>query len=96
MENHNISVQSKPETDWPGMTLEELRYQRALTIARIEIAKELIMIQGNQLYQGKVAGPTHRRGVFGRMLSTLSVVDYAMLAFKFSRRLASVYRSFKK
>lgn len=81
MDNHSISLQRKPETEWPGMTLDELRYQRALTLARIEIAKELIMIQGNQLYHGKIAGPSQRRGVLGRMLSTLSIVDYAMLAF---------------
>ena len=96
MENHSISIPRKPETEWPGMTLEELRYQRALTLARIEITKELLMIQGNQMYHGKMSGAAQRRGVLGRMLSTLSIVDYAMLAFKFSRRLASVYRSFKK
>lgn len=82
-----------PETEWSGYTLEELRYQRALTTARIEISRELLMLQATQLYKGKMLPHPGRGGIFSRMLSTLSIFDYAILAIRIGHKLTSAFRS---
>lgn len=84
-----------PETEWDGYTLEELRYQRALTTARIAISRELLMIQASQLYKGKLPPQPGRSGIFSRMLSSLSIFDYVILAMRIGHKLTRAFRIFR-
>lgn len=81
-----------PEAEWSGYTLEELRYQRALMTARIEISKELLMMQASQLYKGKLSPQPGKSGILGRMLSALNVFDYAILAIRIGQKLTRAFR----
>ncbi len=85
-----------PETEWSGYTLDELRYQRALTTARIEISKELLMMQASQLYKGKLPPRPGKSSMLGRMLSALSMFDYAILAIRVGQKLTGMFRSFRR
>ena len=85
-----------PETEWSGYTLDELRYQRALTTARIEISKELLMMQATQLYKGKLPPHPNKSGMFSRMFSALNMFDYAILAIRIGHKLTGMFRSFKR
>lgn len=68
---------------WDGYTLDELRYMRAYTAARIEINKDRIVRNVSALK----SGPTGKtEGLLGRMFSTLSYIDIAMLTYKIGSR----------
>lgn len=86
-----------PPASWKGYSLDELRYQRALNMARIEIAKHMIATQGTTLYENtfKMSGG-NRGGIVGKLMSTLSVMDYSVIAFRLGSKLFSLYRSFRK
>ncbi|MCM1110896.1 MAG: hypothetical protein NC336_06810 [Clostridium sp.] len=78
------------EPNWQGYTLDELRYQRALTAARLEIQKERLMNQ-TQTLRGTF-GALQPKGVVGKMLRSLDVIDYGILAFRTVSRITSLLR----
>lgn len=86
------SVKKAPHhhDNWQGYTIDELRYQRALTSARLEIQKEKLSNQF-QTIRGTF-GMVEGKGIMGKMLSSLNYVDYAVLAFQTVRRLSALFR----
>ncbi len=67
----------KPE--WNGYTLEELRYMRAYTAARIEINRDRL----RRNFSGfKSVGPKSSTGLLGKVLGTLSYLDIALVTFR--------------
>ncbi|MDE6177011.1 MAG: hypothetical protein K2F71_05650 [Paramuribaculum sp.] len=76
--------------EWRGYTIDELRYQRALTSARLEIQKERLLNQVNTI-RGSF-GMLEGRGIMGKMLRSLNYIDYAVLAFQAFRRLRGFSR----
>lgn len=80
--------------EWQGYTIDELRYQRALTSARLEIQKERLLnqyaaIRGN-------FGSLKPTGIYGKIFNSLSFIDYGVLAFRTIRRVTGIIRSFRR
>lgn len=78
------------EDGWKGYTLDELRYQRAVALARIEMEREKMAVKAYDLRQNMpVVG---RSGLMGKIMGSLSYVDYIVLAFKLTRSLSRIFR----
>lgn len=82
---------SKPEVEWEGLTLDEIRYARALTQARIDICQEMISARANAIYQGRSAG-TGGKTMVGRMLGALNWIDYGLIAMRLGTKLSGIFR----
>lgn len=80
-----------PHKEWRGYDIDEIRYQRAYTTARIEIEKERMLHNAQTLYSGGV-NPRATGGLVGKMLGCLTYVDYAVLAFKLGKRIYAITR----
>lgn len=87
--NKTKSPHDNPE--WNGYTIDELRYQRALTTARLDIQKERLLNQVNAV-KGSF-GMLEGRGIVGKMLRSLNYIDYAVLAFQAVGRIRSLIGS---
>lgn len=81
----------RPECEWDGLTLDEIRYSRALTQTRIEISREILAARAKSIYRGRASG-TGAHSMFGRMLSALSWFDYGLMALKVTSRLIGIMR----
>lgn len=80
--------------DWSGYTIDELRYQRAINSARLEIQKERLLNQVATI-RGTF-GTVEGKGIFGKMIRSLNYFDYAVLAFQTVRRMRSLLGSRRK
>ena len=77
----------KENSQWRGYTLDEIRFQRMLTIMRIEIRRQDMIKQVEPYTSGnRIAGT-----LFGRIAGALNFMDYAMLAITVGRRLYSIF-----
>lgn len=85
----------KPEAEWDGLTLDELRYARALTRARIEISKEMLAARTDALLKGRTPG-TDSKTMFGRMVGALNWLDYGLIALRVGSKLSGIFRRKKK
>lgn len=82
-------TQPKPpphnDKDFQGYTLEELRYMRAFTAARMEINRDHFrQTTQSMLHSVKAWAPT---GLVGSILGKMSYFDMGMLAYKGVSRL---------
>lgn len=77
--------------DWKGYGIDDLRYQRALAMARLTIEKERLAVASRRIYSGQ--GLPGTSGMIGKILGGLNYVDYAVLAFKLGRRVYSMFHS---
>lgn len=66
-----------------GMDIDEIRYQRALSLARYEMAKYHLVESVNSVTDKFTKPP----GIVGKLIGSLNYMDYAMLAFKFGSKL---------
>lgn len=78
------------DIDWKGYTLDELRYQRAYTLARLEIEKERISSGFKHLYSSTPGNMGS--GIMKKMIGGLNYVDYALIAFKLGKRIYKMFR----
>lgn len=76
-------AEHRKDPNWKGYTLEELMYQRAYTAARIEIQKQRLVTNYNELSNAhsSVSGFSLVR----RLTSGFSYFDIAVYAFKIGR-----------
>ncbi|MBD5371215.1 MAG: hypothetical protein HDR80_08750 [Bacteroides sp.] len=81
-----------------GLTIREIRYQRALVTMQKEFCKEKITISLDRVkrsspfskdYDGGADNKSRASGIIGKLLSGLNYVDYAMAGY-------SVYNTGKK
>ena len=86
-----ILPHEKPE--WKGYTLEELRYMRAYTAARLEINRDRLQ---RNLVTLKNAGPVSKSGIFGKILGTLSYLDIALVTFRIGSKALRAMRLLKR
>lgn len=79
------------EPEFKGYGFDELRYRRAYTLAKYEIAKTQ-MNESIQSARTKVpfAG---RSGILARMLGSLNYLDYALMAFKVVNKIIKFRKS---
>ena len=69
----------RPEMEWEGLTLDEIRYARALTETRILISREIFAAHLHDTISGKALGH-NARTMMGRMLGALSWLDIGLIA----------------
>lgn len=85
----------KPECEWEGLTLDEIRYARALTETRVMISKEILAARTRNVMSGEAIN-TNARTMMGRMLGALSWLDYGLIALRVGSRLTAMFRHSKK
>ena len=81
----NYDVTMEEVKPWRGYTLEEIRYQRVLTLARIEMEKVKLM----NAYQTAIHGDRAHKtptGILGRMFGALNYFDYGLIAYRLGRQ----------
>ncbi len=70
---------------WKGYTLDEIRYQRVLTLARIEMEKvKLVSAYETALHGDKLQKTT--TSIVGRMFGVLNYFDYGLIAYRLGRQ----------
>lgn len=87
----NLQAHKRDDIQWNGYDMEELRYQRAYTLAKLEIQKEKLTGGFRQIYDSSAG--IMGNGIMKKMISGLSYFDYAILAFRLGKR---VYKMFRK
>ncbi len=80
--------------EWGGYTLEELRFQRAVNTARLEIQKERLIAYFRGVQSS--AGLANTSGWFGRIFNSFSYFEYGIMAFRLVRRAFSTFKKFRK
>ena len=81
---------NKPEVEWDGLTLDEIRYARALTSARIDISREMLAARTNAIMAGRSQG-TEGRTMLGRMLGALNWIDYGLIAIRLGSKISTLF-----
>ncbi len=81
---------------WRGYTLEELRFQRAYTIARIEIEKNRLRSYAAASMQGNIIPKGTGGSLLLKLFSAFNYIDYAVLAYKLGKTIFSVTRMFRR
>lgn len=75
---------------WRGYTLDELRFQRVLSMTRLELQKESLAQQIDNLRNGRSTdGST---GWMTRLLGAFNYIDYAVFALTLGRKIMRVFR----
>lgn len=81
--------------DWKGYTIDELRYMRAYTAARIEINRDRIVQRASAMKNGNFA-LTGRSGIVSKVVSSFGYLDMALIAWKVGRGIFNTVRIFKR
>lgn len=80
--------------EWKGYTLEEIRYARAYTAARMELNRERLATRAKDVHKNGLK-PGMSKGVIGKMLGAFSYIDIALLAWRAGRKVFKVTRAIK-
>lgn len=94
MKASNYSIK-KPETEWGGLTLDEIRYARALTQTRIMISREIVGAHMRATLNGGAMNSAGR-SLMGRMLAGLNWLDYGLIALRVGSKLRGMFKKNKK
>ena len=81
--------------DWKGYNLEQLRYQRALNMARREIATQQINPLGKELSNGTILTANHQ-SLLTKIISSLNYLDYGVMAWNIFSRMRRITGKFNK
>ena len=81
------------DSEWQGMTLDELRRRRAAAMVRLEVCKAKLAMRYESM-----SGEVQRNGVRGLLFdaaqtSKLKKVDYLLLAFKAGRLIYNLLKT---
>lgn len=77
--------------DWKGYTLEELRFQRMLALAKADIGKQIFTARVSQLQDAA----TNPSTIAGKLTSALSYFDYAIIAFRLAKSASRLFHRIK-
>lgn len=77
---------------WNGVTIEELKYMRAVALVKLELQKELLK---NKTREKFPFGSTTSQGLIGGITNKLTLVQKIMLFMKGVRLASSVVTFFK-
>lgn len=91
------NVKQLPHTtdEWNGYTLEEIRYARAYTTARMELSRERLVARAHNIQKNGL-NPGVPKGMLGKMLGAFSYIDIALIAWRVGRKLFQVTRALKR
>lgn len=83
-----------PDSDWAGLTLDEIRMRRALVQARMEIQKYKLnaQIEGMRERTPLFGGSS---SLFSRLTGALSFAEYAFLAVRLFRMVSPIFKKKK-
>lgn len=81
----------RPEMEWEGLTLDEIRYARALTETRIMISREILATRAQETFAGKGLG-SNAKSLMGRMLGALSWLDIGLITLRVGSKVAGIFR----
>ncbi len=85
--------QTKASREWKGYTFEQLVYERAVALARIEVEKEVTAISYDRVKQGNFGMAS---GLFTRLMGALNYADYIVLLMQLYRHLSPLFKKKKK
>ena len=90
MDNNNLNVTPNPE--WKGLTLEELRFRRAMALVRCQLSREAMVED--------VKEQVNTNGVRSLLFSNkttmrLKKVDMLLLGFKAARTIYGLWRKMR-
>ena len=80
--------------EWKGYTLEEIRYARAYTAARMELNRERLTTRARDMQKNGLK-PGVSKKMLGKMLGAFSYIDIALLTWRVGRKLFRVTRAIK-
>ena len=80
--------------EWKGYTLEEIRYARAYTAARMELNRERLTARARDMQKNGLK-PGVSKGMLSKMLGAFSYIDIALLTWRVGRKLFRVTRAIK-
>ncbi|MCM1290951.1 MAG: hypothetical protein NC201_00945 [Prevotella sp.] len=103
MENNQIQSNNQEPVQFHGYTLDEIRYQRALSALQREFAKEKIISQVTKIRKRGVFGLNEKPGtlakaggVASKILGGLNYVDYALIGFSAFSTIRKVFKFFRR
>lgn len=80
-------------TPWRGYTLDEIRYQRVLALASIEIEKQAMAASAsNAKEQLPFVGENRGRG----LMKILTYIEYGVIAVKLWKRFRSIFKKSRR
>jgi len=79
--------------DWKGYTLDELRYMKAYTAARLEINRDHLR---RNITNVKNMGAIPTKGLFNKILGTLSYFEIAVMAFRIGGKVFRTVRRLRR
>lgn len=83
--------------DWKGYTIDELRYMRAYTAARIEISRDRLTSRVAAIKKNGLTGNAgNGSSLFSRVLGALGYVDMALIGWKVFRQVFRTFRIFRR
>ena len=81
--------------DWNGYTLDELRYMRAYTAARIEINNDRLKTRLHKISSDSKKGLVPS-GMIGKVIGAFSYIDMAIIAWKLGSNVFRVFRTIRR
>ena len=78
--------------EWSGYDYDQIMYERAVLLARMEVEKERLAFEGERLRKGNV---TMSRSLFSRVLGIVSYADFFVLGVKIWRTVSPLFRKKK-
>ncbi len=83
--------------DWKGYTIDELRYMRAYTAARIEISRDRLTSRVSTIKKNGLTGGNGNGGsIVSRMLGAMGYVDMALIGWKVFSQVFRIFRLFRR
>lgn len=83
-------------SDWKGYSIDELRYMRAYTAARIEINRDRLTSRVAAIKKNGLTGAAGTGSMIGKMFSAVGYFDLALMGWKMSRRVLKTFRLFRR
>jgi len=81
--------------EFKGYTMDELRYQRAYSAARLEINRSRLEERFTNLRKNGLK-PTGTAGALGKLIGAFSYIDLALVAWKIGSQTFRIFRRIKR
>lgn len=95
-EKHPMHSSPTGLEDWPGYTLNDLRYQRAINNVKMAVEQERLMTNIDRMVNPKSRPGNGTPGLMQKMFNGLSVVDYGLMAYSAFKQIRRVYKMFRR
>ncbi|MDE7410926.1 MAG: hypothetical protein K2M94_02695 [Paramuribaculum sp.] len=88
---HMLEKIESPSTD-NGMTLDELRYRRALIYMKSEMLKEQIVAESSGTFSG-LGNITCGGGLLNKMMTGMDYLQYAVSGYRMFKKISKIFKS---